>query len=57
VASDSLSVSNLSIGRPDFFPIMGIHIIQGRAFASYDVLTERIDMHEIVVNEGLARRF
>jgi len=56
-ASDSLSVSNLMIGRPDFFPVMGIHIVQGRAFASYDVLNDQIGMNEVVVNEEFARRF
>lgn len=57
LASDSLSVSTLMIGRPDFFPIMGIHIVQGRAFASDDVLNDQIGMSEMVVNEGFARRF
>lgn len=56
-ASDSLAVSNISVAWPDLFAVMGIRIVQGRVFASYDALTDRLDQSEVVVNETFARRF
>lgn len=57
LASDSLATSNLAAGRPDFFRVAGIRIVQGRPYASYDLATDRTDQSEVVVNEGFARRF
>ncbi|MEP6495760.1 MAG: ADOP family duplicated permease [bacterium] len=57
LASDSLSVLNLTIGRPDLFSVAGVRIIEGRVFDSYDVLTDRSGEAELVVNESFAHRF
>ncbi|MGH7653089.1 MAG: ADOP family duplicated permease [Gemmatimonadaceae bacterium] len=56
-ASDSLSVSNVAIVRPDFFAFAGVRIVEGRVFEAYRALTDRLDTTEVVVNEGFARRF
>lgn len=57
LATDSLSISNLSVAWPDVFAVLGVHILRGRAFAQYDAPSGAGDAGEIVVNEAFARRF
>jgi predicted permease len=55
--TDSLSSVGFNSGASDYFTVTGTRIVQGRAFAPDQSLSDRLLGTELVVNEGFARRF
>jgi predicted permease len=52
--ADEQTISNVRIVSPDYFPAMGIRLIDGRFFNEHD---RKGEMETVIVNEALAKRF
>jgi predicted permease len=52
--ADEMIISNVRIVSPDYFPAMGIRLVDGRLFNEHD---RKGEMESVIVNEALAKRF